>query len=770
MTREERKIDAIMRAFERMEKTAKRRQQALERMAQQKAQQQKQEVEKDNSDALFIKSESNIGEEESSNLQSSGEAACNEEAKVALVTCQNNSVNNCRHKKGKRRRGSGTPARRRTRSNSGGSDIMSPDELPSSGINPVTITSAISPPNIVTSISTTTSTTITSNTVSNNSAFPKTKKFLMQEWLQEKAETSVPVSCPLTIHTELSWNLSTASPTCYVRCTRDSPNAGGISSAHLRRNSTSCMGQGGKSSSSLGSAKKRWLRQAMFESGTSEIECSNFETSVLDGGQNSPLHNGCFSPNPHSDASSPCVSPPGDIVTPLKKRRLMRESLESLPSPRSLSPNAPSGWPASLSSIESPDHSNSALEMSFPILSSEEKLVQIENVGEEDYDDTSTIQNNLNGLELHLVSAAKELREHWVTKNENSDMEPTSSSGLNQDINLNEEKIPSTNVGDIPSANVNMTDSSQDSSCLDLTCHDERESHVSSSESMIPVNRTEDDINDSQTLGNVSSSTICDSNEVTSTNKDLSPVEDNKDSLPDSSLSGDVELAGRINESDVCFVQQEQFSVESNCVQDCVTSSHIVNNITTTDKQDSSHIVNMSTPCLSAENAQNVQLPTTTSTVSTLSSLNNSNSVNVPHYTSVVSSSVSHKRKVSLSEYRLRMREQASTSTTETKYQKADNYSKNEDINGSQATTSIICSPPKGISQSKTESKSAKHKDNVNKEENHNGELDVRWNNNSSDEMLEQEGQPEICSAENSENNKDDNGCFTLCCPSSSSS
>lgn len=35
MTREERKIDAIMRAFEKMERTEKRRRQALERMAQQ---------------------------------------------------------------------------------------------------------------------------------------------------------------------------------------------------------------------------------------------------------------------------------------------------------------------------------------------------------------------------------------------------------------------------------------------------------------------------------------------------------------------------------------------------------------------------------------------------------------------------------------------------------------------------------------------------------------------------------------------------------------
>ncbi|XP_052781448.1 inactive histone-lysine N-methyltransferase 2E-like isoform X2 [Mya arenaria] len=135
--------------------------------------------------------------------------------------------------------------------------------------------------------------------------FLKTKRHLMNEWLSEKSESKpVGKSEPLEVSVDESM---------FVTCLPSPRN----SMDRLRRNSASA-GVRERSVSlnvetTAGSAKKRWLRQAMGEG--SEVTA------------NSPVPgSGCQSPN-SAAMPSPGGSPPIDFVTPLKKRRLARESM-----------------------------------------------------------------------------------------------------------------------------------------------------------------------------------------------------------------------------------------------------------------------------------------------------------------------------------------------------------------------------------------------------------------------------------------------------------
>lgn len=84
-------------------------------------------------------------------------------------------------------------------------------------------------------------------------------QFLLHEWLQEKSESSTnQLPSPPVIRTEVKWNTTSASSTCYVQCTKDNPHSSGISAAHLRRSSNSSQIKSFplKSCSEQGSAKK----------------------------------------------------------------------------------------------------------------------------------------------------------------------------------------------------------------------------------------------------------------------------------------------------------------------------------------------------------------------------------------------------------------------------------------------------------------------------------------------------------------------------------
>lgn len=150
---------------------------------------------------------------------------------------------------------------------------------------------------------------------------------LMNEWLNEKSQDLK----PLSIKTEPLEVVEDEAE--FVKCV-PSPHTNSLS--HLRRNSLSAaVGPRGPSSGgsqpdhSMGSAKKRWLRQAMFE------------TSHPPSGSTSPVPPGSMSPNPNgSSSNSPGAASPIDFVTPLKKRRLARESI-GLESPHPPNPSTP---------------------------------------------------------------------------------------------------------------------------------------------------------------------------------------------------------------------------------------------------------------------------------------------------------------------------------------------------------------------------------------------------------------------------------------------
>ncbi|BFZ10360.1 hypothetical protein BsWGS_13399 [Bradybaena similaris] len=139
----------------------------------------------------------------------------------------------------------------------------------------------------------------------------KTKKHLFEEWASRQEDESK--------HEE----------EIFVQCL---PNPHVNTMDHLQRRHShsvsSCSSR--NTESSAGSAKKRWLRQAMHEVPSPVAFNSSLSVST-EYGSMSPVHGGA-SPNPGTCLASPGASSPLDFVTPLKKRRLMRESVSNEPS------------------------------------------------------------------------------------------------------------------------------------------------------------------------------------------------------------------------------------------------------------------------------------------------------------------------------------------------------------------------------------------------------------------------------------------------------
>ncbi|KAK3101462.1 hypothetical protein FSP39_003787 [Pinctada imbricata] len=149
--------------------------------------------------------------------------------------------------------------------------------------------------------------------------FLKTKKHLMNEWLNEKSQDNN--SSSQSTNTNQSTDpLKVEVEEMFVTCLPSPRNA----MEHLRRNSQSSGSNTNRTSgvvleNSIGSAKKRWLRQAMWEKPKVE------ETPVPTLTAPPPSVIGNSSPS----LLSPGSSPPGDFVTPLKKRRMARESCDT---------------------------------------------------------------------------------------------------------------------------------------------------------------------------------------------------------------------------------------------------------------------------------------------------------------------------------------------------------------------------------------------------------------------------------------------------------
>ncbi|XP_047495883.1 mediator of DNA damage checkpoint protein 1-like isoform X3 [Penaeus chinensis] len=268
MTREERKIAAYMKAFERMEKAAQRRQEMEKKKEEDKSKDPK-DKDKKHCD----------GDEEDWEKTSSADEGN-----------RNTPATERSRRKGKKGRGKGSPQKRNHRLDTTASDLTGDESSCAS----VGLMSPLG--GSVEGIALNFNSPPSGNSNVMGFRFPKTKKALMNEWLNETVDPVMPVGSPSGV-TEVH---STGVPTCYMR----SP------ATPLRRStSVNQVVPGTVLNLDLpgGSAKKRWLRQAISE-----------ETE-------SPQLNG-LCPSPNSRPDSPTG---GDYITPLKKRRLARESMSS---------------------------------------------------------------------------------------------------------------------------------------------------------------------------------------------------------------------------------------------------------------------------------------------------------------------------------------------------------------------------------------------------------------------------------------------------------
>ncbi|XP_061178866.1 inactive histone-lysine N-methyltransferase 2E-like isoform X2 [Saccostrea echinata] len=327
MTREERKMEAIMKAFEKLEKREERRNQALHRIDR-KSVDVKREEKPEKTEKTPAKKEekkekvsqketrSRKKEEEENTSESAQEPVITvetepvqEESVVEIVPEEQPPVIKETKPKPKTRKAKRVSSRRRNRAGSGNAVSE-----PSLSVDAADEGSSAAQPNIPAMTNSCPNTPLVTGDVVNmqpSFRFLKTKKHLMNEWLHEKSQdgmagTSSPAKTePLEVKVE--------EDTMFVTCLPSPRNA----MEHLRRNSHSSgtFRPVVNADNSIGSAKKRWLRQAMIEK------------PKIESGPNSPNTTGGGNASP--SLPSPGASPPGDFVTPLKKRRMARESIDA---------------------------------------------------------------------------------------------------------------------------------------------------------------------------------------------------------------------------------------------------------------------------------------------------------------------------------------------------------------------------------------------------------------------------------------------------------
>ncbi|XP_078536647.1 inactive histone-lysine N-methyltransferase 2E isoform X5 [Lissotriton helveticus] len=304
MTREERKMEAILQAFARMEKREKRREQALERIGTSKT-----DIKTENKDIQIITELELIQE------PTKEETASKPTPAKINRTKQRRSFSRSRTHIGQQRR------RHRTISSCSDIQPSSPDVEVSVHQNDIENIDFLPEPESE-------QIAIDPEIVSENEApepskcqakYPKTKKHLVSEWLNEKQEksdrpTDNCLEMPLRITTDpgvLATQLNSlpglsftphvySTPKHYIRFT--SPF---LSSKRRRREPMENVS---------GSCKKRWLKQALEEEHSKMMDL--FE---------SPFQERSLSPVIYCDEKSPILWNSGcplSDVTPLKKRRL----------------------------------------------------------------------------------------------------------------------------------------------------------------------------------------------------------------------------------------------------------------------------------------------------------------------------------------------------------------------------------------------------------------------------------------------------------------
>ncbi|KAB1276744.1 Inactive histone-lysine N-methyltransferase 2E [Camelus dromedarius] len=303
MTREERKMEAILQAFARLEKREKRREQALERISTAKT-----EVKTECKDAQIV-SDAEVVQE-----QAKEETASKPTPAKVNRTKQRKSFSRSRTHIGQQRR------RHRTVSMCSDIQPSSPDIEVTSQQNDIENTVLAIEPETETALAEIITETEAPALNKCPTKYPKTKKHLVNEWLNEKNEkTGKPADSlserPLRITTDpevLATQLNSlpgltysphvySTPKHYIRFT--SPF---LSEKRRRKEPPENIS---------GSCKKRWLKQALEEENLAILHRFN-----------SPCQERSRSPTVNGENKSPlllndsCSLP--DLTTPLKKRRL----------------------------------------------------------------------------------------------------------------------------------------------------------------------------------------------------------------------------------------------------------------------------------------------------------------------------------------------------------------------------------------------------------------------------------------------------------------
>ncbi|XP_074798599.1 inactive histone-lysine N-methyltransferase 2E isoform X2 [Natator depressus] len=302
-TREERKMEAILQAFARLEKREKRREQALERISTAKT-----EVKSECKEAQIISDTEFIQESAKEETATKPTPAKVNRAK------QRKSFSRSRTHIGQQRR------RHRTVSTCSDIQPSSPDVEVASQQNETENTALAAEPETETTIAEIVTETEAPALNKCPAKYPKTKKHLVSEWLSEKIEkTGKPIDSlserPLRITTDpevLATQLNSLPGLTYSPHVYSTPK-------HYIRFTSPFLSEKRRRKEPMenitGSCKKRWLKQALEEENSTMIDRFNSPSQersrspVINGENKSPLL-----------LNDSCSLP--DLTTPLKKRRL----------------------------------------------------------------------------------------------------------------------------------------------------------------------------------------------------------------------------------------------------------------------------------------------------------------------------------------------------------------------------------------------------------------------------------------------------------------
>ncbi|NXS41686.1 KMT2E methyltransferase, partial [Balaeniceps rex] len=303
MTREERKMEAILQAFARLEKREKRREQALERISTAKT-----EVKSECKEAQILNDAEFIQEPAKEETATKPTPAKVNRAK------QRKSFSRSRTHIGQQRR------RHRTVSMCSDIQPSSPDVEVTSQHNETENAALVAEPEAETVVTEMVTETEAPALNKCPTKYPKTKKHLVSEWLSEKSDkTGKPTDSlserPLRITTDpevLATQLNSLPGLTY------SPHVYSTPKHYIRFTSPFLSEKRRKKEpveNVTGSCKKRWLKQALEE-----------ENSTMIDRFNSPSQERSRSPAINGENKSPLLLNDScsltDLTTPLKKRRL----------------------------------------------------------------------------------------------------------------------------------------------------------------------------------------------------------------------------------------------------------------------------------------------------------------------------------------------------------------------------------------------------------------------------------------------------------------